>query len=94
MRGHDWKIGNRNWGWDYKDGMLRMLFLLIKLNWKTIVGGFVPTCILFFTKSRRLFNDLSERERKKITAIGVGAIGSQVFMNLIRSGYGKWIINQ
>ncbi|MDP9474224.1 MAG: Mov34/MPN/PAD-1 family protein [Actinomycetota bacterium] len=29
-------------------------------------------------------------DRRKIVAVGVGALGSQVFMNLVRSGYGEW----
>jgi Prokaryotic E2 family A/ThiF family/Prokaryotic homologs of the JAB domain len=35
-------------------------------------------------------NHLAFRENTKITAVGVGALGSQVFLNLIRCGYGEW----
>jgi len=37
-------------------------------------------------------NGLSARYEKKITAVGLGALGSQVFMNLVRAGYGEWIL--
>ena len=29
---------------------------------------------------------------RRITAVGVGALGSQVIMRLLRSGYGKWVL--
>ena len=38
------------------------------------------------------FNGLSSRYKKKITAVGLGALGSQVFMNLVRAGYGEWTL--
>ena len=38
------------------------------------------------------WNGLSSRYDKKITAIGLGALGSQVFMNLIRAGCGEWTL--
>ena len=37
-------------------------------------------------------NGLPSRSKKKITAIGLGALGSQVFMNLVRAGYGEWTL--
>ena len=38
------------------------------------------------------FNNLLPQSSRKIVAVGLGALGSQVFMNLIRAGYGKWIL--
>ena len=38
------------------------------------------------------FNGFSSRDKRKITAVGLGALGSQVFMNLVRAGYGKWTL--
>ena len=37
-------------------------------------------------------NDIPPSDSKKITAVGLGALGSQVFMNLIRAGYGEWTL--
>lgn len=37
-------------------------------------------------------NGFPKGEYQKIVAIGVGALGSQVFMNLVRSGFGKWTL--
>lgn len=37
-------------------------------------------------------NGLSSRDNRKITAIGLGALGSQVFMNLIRAGQNEWTL--
>ena len=37
-------------------------------------------------------NGLSSRNSSQIAAIGVGALGSQVFINLIRAGHGEWTL--
>lgn len=37
-------------------------------------------------------NGLSSRYERKIAAVGLGALGSQIFMNLVRAGYGEWIL--
>lgn len=38
------------------------------------------------------FNGFSSRDGRKITAVGMGALGSQVFLNLLRSAYGEWTL--
>ena len=38
------------------------------------------------------FNGFSSRSDKKVAAVGLGALGSHVFMNLIRTGYGEWTL--
>ena len=43
-------------------------------------------------ESAARFNGLSSRNSSKIAAVGLGALGSQVFMNLIRTGHGEWIL--
>ena len=35
---------------------------------------------------------LSSERQRKMALVGVGALGSQVFMNLIRMGYGEWTL--
>ena len=37
-------------------------------------------------------NGFSSRDKRTITAVGLGALGSQVSMNLVRAGYGKWTL--
>lgn len=37
-------------------------------------------------------NGITNNVNNNITMIGVGALGSQVFMNMIRMGYGKWTL--
>ena len=43
-------------------------------------------------ESASRLNNLSSRYDEKITAVGLGALGSQVFMNLVRAGFGEWIL--
>jgi hypothetical protein len=46
-----------------------------------------------FTREKAAeYNGLSERIDKKIGMIGLGAIGSQIYNNLVRSGTGEWIL--
>lgn len=48
-----------------------------------------------FSLSRRrasLFNGQAKRFDKKLAAIGAGALGSQVAINLIRSAFGEWTL--
>jgi integrative and conjugative element protein (TIGR02256 family) len=37
-------------------------------------------------------NGIPEPSNLKVAAIGLGALGSQVFINLIRAGFGKWTL--
>ena len=52
-----------------------------------------PTVTLSRNKAAYL-NGISDRilQQPKIVAVGVGALGSQIFINLVRSGYGEWTI--
>ncbi len=43
-------------------------------------------------ESAAQLNGFSSRDERKITAVGLGALGSQVLMNLVRAGYGKWTL--
>jgi len=49
--------------------------------------------VFSFSRSRaNQLSGLTESENRKIVAIGLGALGSQVFMNLVRMGYGQWTL--
>ena len=52
--------------------------------------GMLNPVFSFSRKDAARLNGLSVQDRRKIAAVGLGALGSQVFMNLIRSGYGEW----
>lgn len=39
-----------------------------------------------------LINGFDNTKEIKIVTVGVGALGSQVILNLVRMGYGKWVI--
>lgn len=44
----------------------------------------------FSRENAAIMNGVDVRENKKIVAVGMGALGSQIFMNLIRCGFGEW----
>ena len=83
------------WGFDKKQcgGQVGKLLIIDEKkdgsNIKIIPLNIIPA----FT--RKLASDVSgenERTNKRISAIGVGALGSQVFLNLVKSGFGEWIL--
>ena len=48
---------------------------------------------LAFSRERAaLLNGYPEPIKTKVVAAGMGALGSQVFMNMLRSGFGEWTI--
>jgi integrative and conjugative element protein (TIGR02256 family) len=49
-------------------------------------------CFALSRDEAALLNNHAQRDGRKIVAIGMGAIGSQIFLNLIRAAYGEWII--
>lgn len=60
-------------------------------------GDQVETVLLnpmysFSRESAAHLNGLANHERKKVVAIGLGALGSQVFLNLMRMGLGEWVL--
>lgn len=64
---------------------------------KTKNGQHLPIILLnpLFSFSRNLatyLSGLATEKQRRIVAVGVGAVGSQVFINLIRMGYGEWTL--
>ncbi len=57
------------------------------------VGIFPLRPVYTLTPARAaVFNGFSQPIDKRIVAIGMGALGSQVFNNLVRSGVGEWTL--
>ncbi|TEB09361.1 ThiF family adenylyltransferase [Pelotomaculum propionicicum] len=54
----------------------------------------LPLNIMFhFTRdTASRLNGIPQRENRSIVCIGLGALGSQVFMNLLRCGFGEWTL--
>ncbi len=57
------------------------------------LGVFVlNVCHAFSRKAAALLNGLDAEVDLKVVAIGAGALGSQVAMNLARAGWGRWTV--
>ena len=59
-------------------------------------GSGVPLVVLnplrsFNWELAASLNGLSKRDSRRIVAVGAGALGSQVILNLARAGYGAWV---
>lgn len=48
-----------------------------------------PSSILT-AEQASLYSDISERSEERLVAIGLGALGSQIILNTLRAGQGKW----
>ncbi len=46
----------------------------------------------FSQESAARLNGLVYQDQRKVVAIGLGALGSQVFLNLMRMGFGEWVL--
>lgn len=87
------EVGEQLGLWEIRDGNLGIL--LVKDEEKR--GDQIELSMLnpSFTLSRNAaakFNGLDARNDKRITAVGMGALGSHVFFNLLRSAYGEWTL--
>ncbi len=85
------EVGRRIGLWEVSDG--RMGLLLTPDDDKQ--GADVGVVLLnpTFTFSRQgaaQSNGQAQREGRKMALVGVGALGSQVYTNLMRAGYGEW----
>ena len=87
------KIGTEIGLWTESDGYLRYL---IPIDWnksgKKIQLHMLNPVLSFSREWGTRLNGLSSRDNRKITIIGLGALGSQIFMNLIRAGQGEWTL--
>ncbi len=87
------KVGIEIGLWAETDGCIGHLISVDhnKMGTEIQVGMLNP--VFSFSRKRAAeFNGISSRSSKKIAAVGLGALGSQVFMNLIRAGYGEWTL--
>ena len=87
------KVGIEIGLWDETDGCIGHL-ISVDHNKKgtEIQIGMLNPAFSFSRERAAEFNGLSSRSSKKIAAVGLGALGSQVFMNLVRAGYGEWTL--
>ena len=81
--------------WDAVDSSLGIGNLLVVDETKR--GQDIPVALLnpHYSLSRQRaaeMNGLDAQVRPNIVLVGAGALGSQVFMNLVRMGYGQWTL--
>ena len=58
---------------------------------RIVVQMLTPTFILTQNQAAE-FSGLLERDNRSVLAIGMGAIGSQIFGNLARQAWGQWVL--
>ena len=79
--------------WDESDGCIGYLIPIDKnkVGKQIRVDTLNPVSSLSRQNAAQ-FNNFLPQPSKKIAAVGLGALGSQIFMNLVRAGYGEWIL--
>ena len=79
--------------WEENEGCIGYLIPIDKnkTGQQIRIGMLNPASSLSRENAAQL-NNVFPQASRKIVAVGLGALGSQIFMNLIRAGYGKWIL--
>jgi len=79
--------------WELRDGQLGFLLGGPRQDAGAEVGLLLLSPVLRLSRqATATLNGIEKNEDPRITAIGVGALGSQVTMNLARCGYGTWTL--
>lgn len=79
--------------WDEVNGRIGILLVTdFDKNGKDVAVTPLNANFSFSRDMALRLSGLTTQNAPKITAVGLGALGSQVFMNLIRMGYGQWIL--
>lgn len=77
--------------WDFHEGLVvEMVPINMELNGESLTLELLNPIGAFVSESARVYSGVKANEVKKISAIGLGAVGSQVFMNLLRMGFDSW----
>lgn len=87
------ELGEQIGVWKLSEGVPGQLLVVDETKWgdRIDIGLLNPTEPLTRERAARL-GGFSARDGRKISAIGLGALGSQVFFNLIRTGFGEWML--
>lgn len=87
------KIGIEIGIWDVVDGKIGNLIGIDETKKGQQLSVRLLNPLLSFSKEMAVqLSGLSEQPEKRAVAVGVGALGSQIFLNLIRMGYGRWTL--
>jgi len=79
--------------WDFHENLLvDVVPINLELNGETLKVETLNPLITLDAAAARNYSGVKDSEVKKITAIGLGAIGSQIFLCLLRMGYDNWSI--
>jgi len=87
------KVGEEIGVWKESGGYLGMLMSLDQTKKGENIS--LEMCRTMYSFSKEMAaaqNGLASSENKKICMIGVGALGSHVFLNLVRAGFGNWTL--
>jgi integrative and conjugative element protein (TIGR02256 family) len=87
------KIGEEIGVWNRSDGQIGdLIFFDETKNGEEIKLLMLNPCSTLSRANAPLFTGSKKRFTDKITAVGQGALGSQVFLNMIRSADGEWVL--
>lgn len=87
------KIGEEIGVWNTNDGQIgEILFFDKTKTGENIKLLMLNPCSTLSRANAPLFAGTKKRFTGKITAVGQGALGSQIFLNMIRAADGEWIL--
>jgi integrative and conjugative element protein (TIGR02256 family) len=87
------EIGEELGLWKIENGQLAMLIPIDETKrGERVQLAMLNPCFALSREDAALLNDHTQRDNRRIVAVGMGAIGSQIFLNLIRAAYGEWTL--
>ena len=84
-------VGEKLGLWEIKNGIPGFLVLASKTTSEIAIQA-AKVIFSFNREQAAKLNGISKSDSRKIALIGVGALGSQIFMNLVRAGFGSWTL--
>lgn len=86
-------LGSKLGVWQKQDGKLGLLLPTDESKRGQDIGlAVLNTSYQLTAGTAAALNDQQDRQNCRVVAIGLGALGSQVVMNLARSGFGSWTL--
>jgi integrative and conjugative element protein (TIGR02256 family) len=87
------EIGEHIGIWQFHNGLPGLLYTIDQdKRGEQVEVALLNPMYSFSRESAARLNGVTDQARSKVVAIGMGAFGSQVFLNLMRMGFGEWVL--
>ncbi len=86
-------LGVKTGAWGLQDGIIGALLVPDETKQGTDAGVDMLSSVALMSKDRAaMLSGLDRADDRRFLLVGGGALGSQLFLNLVRMGYGPWTV--